>query len=298
MYMIYFDPDIVSKTHGMGAVINHKSIQHSTLWHCSFGNVVMRWILWQAPTPNAEPMWFGSNSSLLGERSSRPVLPEESHSDYDLRCWEMRRPYCFTASNWYEKPMGWDFGTKWYEMSTPTSKPGGKQLCDALEYLELVQQPEARINPKNKTVVRIKNTDQSLIWMRLREVFPKIVSYNGQILQADGAPCITSLDLDEAMLQTRQFWFDTPCSDDPQWTERGWRGQRSPNLTEPHLASHVVLAVLLTSHGEVHRLEGAVRRLQVELDLCNICSRRSQTNLRGAWTSERQRCSAVVGMIT
>ena len=51
-------------------------------------------------------------------------------------------------------------------------------------------------------------------WERMRNVCPKINSYNGPILNNDNQQCVTSRDLDEAMLETRQFWFDSPSQYD------------------------------------------------------------------------------------
>ncbi len=42
-------------------------------------------------------------------------------------------------------------------------------------------------------------------------------SYSGPILNSNNQQCVTSRDLDEAMLETRQFWFDPPIQDDHAW---------------------------------------------------------------------------------
>ena len=54
-------------------------------------------------------------------------------------------------------------------------------------------------------------------WDRMRNVCPKINSYSGPILNSNNQQCVTSRDLDEAMLGTRQFWFDPPIQDDHAW---------------------------------------------------------------------------------
>ena len=41
--------------------------------------------------------------------------------------------------------------------------------------------------------------------------------YAGPILDAQGKPCMTSADLDHAMLATRGFWFEAPIEFDPAW---------------------------------------------------------------------------------
>ena len=52
---------------------------------------------------------------------------------------------------------------------------------------------------------------------RMRNVCPKINSYNGPILNSENQQCVTSRDLDEAMLETRHFWFDSPNYYDNAW---------------------------------------------------------------------------------
>ena len=47
-------------------------------------------------------------------------------------------------------------------------------------------------------------------WNRLRSICPKGVVYNGPILNSQGEQCSTSHMLDEAMLDTRKFWFVEP----------------------------------------------------------------------------------------
>ena len=54
-------------------------------------------------------------------------------------------------------------------------------------------------------------------WERMRNVCPKVNSYNGPILNSENQQCVTSRDLDEAMLETRQFWFDSPDQFDDAW---------------------------------------------------------------------------------
>ena len=51
----------------------------------------------------------------------------------------------------------------------------------------------------------------------MRSICPKVNTYNGPILKEDGAQCRTSLDLDEAMLSTRRFWFERPIEQDERW---------------------------------------------------------------------------------
>ena len=48
-------------------------------------------------------------------------------------------------------------------------------------------------------------------WERMRNVCPKINTYSGPILMKDGTQCLTSRDLDSAMLATRTFALATCC---------------------------------------------------------------------------------------
>ena len=54
-------------------------------------------------------------------------------------------------------------------------------------------------------------------WERMRNICPKVNTYNGPILREDGSQCRTALDLDEAMLSTRKFWFEKPIEQDERW---------------------------------------------------------------------------------
>ena len=55
-------------------------------------------------------------------------------------------------------------------------------------------------------------------WERMRNICPKVNSYYGPVYGRGGNQCVTSIDLDEAMLATRDFWFQTPCESDNSWT--------------------------------------------------------------------------------
>ena len=52
---------------------------------------------------------------------------------------------------------------------------------------------------------------------RLRSICPKGVMYNGPILNNRGEHCTTSQMLDEAMLDTRKFWFVEPVDQFHEW---------------------------------------------------------------------------------
>ena len=55
-------------------------------------------------------------------------------------------------------------------------------------------------------------------WERMRNICPKVNIYYGPVYGKGGKQCVTSSDLDEAMLTTRDFWFQTPCETDNSWT--------------------------------------------------------------------------------
>ena len=54
-------------------------------------------------------------------------------------------------------------------------------------------------------------------WERMRNICPKVNLYHGPIYGKDGGQCTTSTDLDEAMLATRDFWFQPPDNHDNAW---------------------------------------------------------------------------------
>ena len=54
-------------------------------------------------------------------------------------------------------------------------------------------------------------------WERMRNICPKVNLYHGPIYCKDGEQCTTSMDLDEAMLATRDFWFQPPGHHDDAW---------------------------------------------------------------------------------
>ena len=54
-------------------------------------------------------------------------------------------------------------------------------------------------------------------WERMRHICPKVNIYHGPIYGKEGGQCVTSKDLDEAMLATRDFWFQSPVEQDDTW---------------------------------------------------------------------------------
>ena len=55
-------------------------------------------------------------------------------------------------------------------------------------------------------------------WERMRNICSKVNSYFGPVYGKEGKQCVTSLDLDEAMLATRDFWFQAPADHNNSWT--------------------------------------------------------------------------------
>ncbi len=78
-------------------------------------------------------------------------------------------------------------------------------------------------------------------WERMRNICPKVNLYHGPIHGKDGEQCSTSMDLDEAMLATRDFWFQPPephigllCGWDSMASNlSAWRG-----CVSQHTATH------------------------------------------------------------
>ena len=55
-------------------------------------------------------------------------------------------------------------------------------------------------------------------WKRMRNICSKVNSYYRPVYGKEGKQCVTSLDLDEAMLATRDFWFLAPANHNNSWT--------------------------------------------------------------------------------
>ena len=83
-------------------------------------------------------------------------------------------------------------------------------------------------------------------WERMRNVCPKVNSYNGPILNKEKRQWVTSRDLDEAMLETRHFWFEDPTIFDDAWQpilEVYSRADKWPSIPPP--SREVCLSTLL-----------------------------------------------------
>ena len=94
-----------------------------------------------------------------------------------------------------------------------------KLIADCFEYLD-------QTCPGDKGLMHSTHMQSSMrglgsqtpMWQSLRQSCPKTVFYHGPILKGNGFACTTDLELQEAMLDTRRFWFDHPCEFDEQWT--------------------------------------------------------------------------------
>ena len=83
-------------------------------------------------------------------------------------------------------------------------------------------------------------------WGRMRNICPKVSLYNGPILQSNEWQCMTSDDLDKAMLATRGFWFEEPISSHHHWDDIlavYKQGQEWPEISLPN--KQMLLATLL-----------------------------------------------------
>ena len=82
-----------------------------------------------------------------------------------------------------------------------------------------LQQAQAQATEINRSVAdKIRGLNSTnVFWQRMRSICPKTIFYPGPIEKSDGSICKTGEDMDEAMLETRQFWFEDPVADDSQW---------------------------------------------------------------------------------
>ena len=71
--------------------------------------------------------------------------------------------------------------------------------------------------PLDEANMQARGLAMVAFWERMRHICPKVNIYHGPIYGKDGAQCVTSHDLDEAMLATRDFWFQTPAEYDEEW---------------------------------------------------------------------------------
>ena len=84
---------------------------------------------------------------------------------------------------------------------------------------------------------------QRTFWGRLKTICPRGAFYHGPLLQKNGKECRTAQEYDEAMLATRDFWFQPPVQYDPAWasTLATYRAQTEPwpEVPEPVLDDYI-----------------------------------------------------------
>ena len=91
-------------------------------------------------------------------------------------------------------------------------------IADCCEYLDQTSPGEKGLMHSSQSQSSMRGLgSQTPMWKSLRQPCPKTVFYHGPILKGDGSTCTTDLELQDAMLDTRKFWFDRPCSFDEQW---------------------------------------------------------------------------------
>ena len=88
---------------------------------------------------------------------------------------------------------------------------------------------------------------QRTFWDRLKTICPRGTFYHGPLLQKDGKECRTAKEYDEAMLATRDFWFQQPTRYDPAWapTLATYRAQTEPWPEVPEPGWHKELIMLI-----------------------------------------------------
>ena len=90
-------------------------------------------------------------------------------------------------------------------------------LQDCFDVIDTLQENVSYV-PNDEVSMQAKGLGNMLsFWERMRNVCPKVNSYNGPILNSENQRCVTSRDLDEAMLETRNFWYDLPDQFDDAW---------------------------------------------------------------------------------
>ena len=118
--------------------------------------------------------------------------------------------------------------------------------CFEIVDLKEAQQTSLELNRAASDKIRGLNTT-SVFWQRMRTLCPRTVFYPGPVLQQNGNECRTDLDLDEAMLSTRAFWFEDPIEYDTAWTPTLCRYQQLtaywPQVSMPE-QQHYVSAIL------------------------------------------------------
>ena len=92
-------------------------------------------------------------------------------------------------------------------------------LRRAFEIWDLRESHQSALELNRAAADKIRGLNTtSVFWQRMQTLCPKTIFYPGPILKQSGEECRTDVELDEAMLTTRQFWFQNPISYDSEWT--------------------------------------------------------------------------------
>ena len=90
------------------------------------------------------------------------------------------------------------------------------ELYKALELLD-AQAITYRLAPKNTPEITGDRSNTTAFWQRMRELKTTQGTYNGPIYRANGRKCRTVQDLDQAMIDTRSFWEESPPQTQASW---------------------------------------------------------------------------------
>ena len=91
------------------------------------------------------------------------------------------------------------------------------ELYKALELLD-AQAITYRLAPKNTPEITGDRSNTTAFWYRMRELKTTQGTYNGPIYRANGRKCHTVQDLDQAMIDTRSFWEESPPQTQASWS--------------------------------------------------------------------------------
>ena len=90
------------------------------------------------------------------------------------------------------------------------------ELYKALELLD-AQAITYRLAPKNTPEIAGDRSSSTHFWQRMRELKTTQCTYNGPIYRTNGQRCNTVQDLDQAMIDTRSFWEESPPETQSSW---------------------------------------------------------------------------------
>ena len=109
-------------------------------------------------------------------------------------------------------------GTAIDSRSTPSGarEVARTELYKALELLD-AQAITYRLAPKNTPEITGDRSNSTAFWHRMRELKTTQGTYNGPIYRSNGHKCHTVQDLDQAMIDTRSFWEESPPETQISW---------------------------------------------------------------------------------